>query len=923
MIRKDELIIDSFAGGGGVSIGIKEATGRSPDIAVNHDELALHMHEKNHPETYHVHDDVWSVDMEKLVGNRKVGLLHGSPDCFVAGTLVLTRTGLVPIEDVQVGEEVYTHRARWREVLDTVKKERASVVSVCGPGNSGLKMTPDHKIWCPMLQCGGGNMLYPARDRWRSSGELQHKGGWHAWATPRRFCPSDFSIPLPPVQLSNDFWLLIGRFLACGSFSKGDAVISCGYHDEAEFGSWLRGLDLKYSDGSSINFRRRELPDTVQYAVGSQSLVDWLLDQFGRLSGDRRIPTWCLAMQADWRRSLLQGYCDGNGHFHKPGSKESSRQRSATSVSKRLALGIKLLVETLGESCGFYWLPPRDSEIDGRPLKANESWKVRWTPNNKKRTYKDSTNFRHTKIRSVKDAGKATVYCLHVEEDHSFVADGIVVHNCTFFSVARGSKPVKKNVRSLAWVLVRWAKQLRPRIITLENVKEFEDWGPTTAQVVCKRCEWKGGRSLSVLRNRRDTCPSCGSVKLKDTGQQLPDPTKKGITFNRWVGYLRALGYHVQWRILNAADYGAPTSRKRLFVVARSDGRDIVWPRPTHFPRSKAKPSQKTWAPAADCIDWTIPCPSIFDREKPLVERTMRRIAMGVKRYVLDSQSPFIIRAAYGSEHFRGQDAQEPIATITGSNTHALVEPFMVPLTHSGRRRCHPQDEPMPTITCANRGEFSVCYPHIEKLSAFIVKHYTGVVGKELKEPLPTTTVRACQNQLLTASLVRHFGESVGQSLDEPSPTATACNKTGLLAASLVHANHGDKQWSDAEEPMRTITTNNHANLVAAFLVKFFGTAVAQNIQEPTGTLTTKDRYALVTVEIAGELYVMVDIGMRMLTPRELARCQGFPNDYWLPPTKTHAIAKIGNSVPPPVIAALLRANLKQRRRREVQILGG
>lgn len=523
--------------------------------------------------------------------------------------------------------------------------------------------------------------------------------------------------------------------------------------------------------------------------------------------------------------------------------------------------------------------------------------------------------------------------------------------DCTFHSKARGSKPIRekgKKIRALAWVVCDWAKLLKPRVITVENVAEMADWGPVVPKVKCERCEWGGTMGQTMVARKRPCCPQCRSVRIAETDEYVPDKDKKGITFKRWVGRLRALGYDVQWRVLNAADYGAPTARKRLFVIARNDGEMIYWPTPSHAaPKAIAKHPEfrhcKPYRTAAECIDWTIECPSIFDREsqgkKPLVEKTMKRIAFGMKPYVLDAETPFI-----------------------------------VPITHSGERRCHPMDEPMPTITGAKRGEHAVCAPILSKyhhstsendprckrpdqpldtldtqpryslVSAFIAKHFGGVIGQPAKLPLPTTTTSGCQNQVVAASLVRHnggavgknideplptatlrntqnqvlaahmvrqFGNSVGQSIDDPAPTQTGGPKTGIAAAHLIHANYGGKQWSSVEEPQRTITAGrNHAYLVYSFLAKYFGTAIGQPVDEPLGTVTSKARYGLVTVHVNGEAYVIVDIGMRMLTPRELARCQGFPDDYVLTGTKTNQIAKIGNSVCPHVMKAIAEVNL-------------
>lgn len=432
--------------------------------------------------------------------------------------------------------------------------------------------------------------------------------------------------------------------------------------------------------------------------------------------------------------------------------------------------------------------------------------------------------------------------------------------DCKHFSRAKGSKPVSKSIRSLAWVVVRWAAEVTPRIIILENVPEFEDWGPLVGN--------------------------------------MPDKTRKGLTFRRFVGRLKALGYVVEWKKLNAAEYGAPTNRRRLFLVARCDGESIVWPEPTHGDpkRSNDLPlfgRLKPWATAADCIDWSMPCPSIFNRKRPLAEKTMRRIALGIRRYVLEAAEPFIVNIERAGDAFRGQAINNPLGTITAGpkgGKHALV-------------------------------------------AACLAKHYGGVVGQELTRPLGTVTA-VDHHSLTAAHLVKFRGDSLGHPVTDPVPTITsgagsarpagAAHALGIAATCLARFNHGDKQWNSVAEPLGTITSQgNKFGLVYAFLVKYFGTAIGASLTEPLHTVTGKHRFGLVTVEVSpGQhepavavdvpgmgLHVIADIGLRMLTPRELARAQGFPDSYVLTGTKSSQVARIGNSVCPPIAQAMVAAN--------------
>ena len=388
--------------------------------------------------------------------------------------------------------------------------------------------------------------------------------------------------------------------------------------------------------------------------------------------------------------------------------------------------------------------------------------------------------------------------------------------DCKHFSKAKGGTPVSKKIRGLAWVALRYAATVRPRVIMLENVEEFVTWGPIT----------RAGR---------------------------PCPQNKGRTFASFVNALRRHGYQVDWRELRACDYGAPTIRKRLFLIARRDGLPIVWPEPTHGDPASAEVKAKRlkpWRTAAEVIDWSIPCPSIFARKRPLAENTLRRIARGLQRYVIEAGEPFIVKVNHGYDYFRGQGINEPLQTLTTENGYALV-------------------------------------------SAFLAKHYGGNYtgpGSSLTGPLPTVTC-VDHNALVTSHLVKLQQNSIGQDLREPLHTVMA----------------GATRFGE----------------VRAFLMKYYGTGDGQPLGEPLHTVTTKDRMALVMIK--GEPYQIVDIGMRMLEPHELYAAQGFPADYIHTHTATNPrlskraqVRMCGNSVCPPVAAALVRANLVEQQQSEV-----
>ncbi|WP_010184743.1 DNA cytosine methyltransferase [Sphingomonas sp. PAMC 26605] len=578
--------------------------------------------------------------------------------------------------------------------------------------------------------------------------------------------------------------------------------------------------------------------------------------------------------------------------------------------------------------------------------------------------------------------------------------------DCKHHSKAKGGKPRDKNIRDLATIVPHWLERLKkatpggrgaPLVIMLENVEEFRQWGPLDAD-------------------------------------GMPIKERRGEEFKLWVARIKRQGYKVEWRELRACDYGAPTSRKRLFLNARRDGMPIVWPEPTHGKPGSPEVLAGTrlpWRTAAECIDWSIPCPSIFDRKRDLKPATCRRIAAGVMRYVVNSARPFI-----------------------------------VPITHTGGVRVHSVDDPLRTITTAKRGELAVAVPHIATL-ANRDKPFTGA-----DEPMHTVVATGCRKALVATTLVGvggRRGQSAPIGVDVPHPTITTKADGAIAAASLVKLrNHSDgedpaaplgtvtsgglhhgiaaatmisvdntstraSRSFDVEDPLRTVTTagGGHASVAAflhkyrpnsdgapaddpmptvtansfvkrgggapplaitsahleqantgmvghdmreplstivgkgctqrliettlieadalpaemmeravrtaAFLVKYYGTdgeneaAQVQSVDRPMDTITVKARFAVVTVTIDAVTFVLVDIGMRMLEPRELANAQGFPADYILAPVcwyqtdpskkypngqrkygplpKSHQIAKIGNSVCPVMSEALARAN--------------
>ncbi|WP_395393139.1 DNA cytosine methyltransferase [Novosphingobium sp. BL-8A] len=539
--------------------------------------------------------------------------------------------------------------------------------------------------------------------------------------------------------------------------------------------------------------------------------------------------------------------------------------------------------------------------------------------------------------------------------------------DCKHFSKAKGGKPREKSIRDLAWVVVLWAQRVRPSLILLENVEEFRTWGP-----------------------------------LCDQG--MPIKERAGETFEKWQRELRKAGYKIQWKELRACDYGAPTIRKRFFMIARCDGKPIVWPKPTHGkPGSPEVLSgkRKPWRTAAEIIDWSIPCPSIFERKKPLADKTLRRIAHGIMKFVVNNPAPFIVPLTHHQRGARGASVDQPMATVTGANRgeHAIIMPHVTKfrsgaIGHAADEPLHTVtansfikrpggsvplgvvevaaapfatyaqqgganrslEDPHHTVTASNKDQNCVATAHLvhigngerqgqapramdvqaplgtvvaggtkhHAVTAFMQKFAQNGQGYDPADPLHTVMAGAPRHAVICAHVEQANGgpnneNLAGRPADAPlSTVATSGSQQRLVTSNLVKLRGTCRDGQGVDEPLHTVSAGGtHMGEVRAFLLKYYGTDQDPQLGEPLHTVTTKDRYGLVTVMIEGEEYVIVDIGMRMLSPRELFNAQGFPADYKIefdahgkPITKTAQVAKCGNSVCPPLSEALVRANM-------------
>lgn len=512
--------------------------------------------------------------------------------------------------------------------------------------------------------------------------------------------------------------------------------------------------------------------------------------------------------------------------------------------------------------------------------------------------------------------------------------------DCKHFSKAKGAALVDRKIRGLAWITLRWAAKVRPRVIILENVEEFQTWGP-------------------VRRGK---------------------PVKKlaGTTFRKFISQLEALGYTVEFRELVAADFGAPTSRKRFYLIARCDGKPIVWPKPTHS-KTGADGLPK-WRSAAEIIDWNLPCPSVFASKaeimeryglkavRPLAKNTMRRIIRGVDKFTIRSGKPFIVPGkpllapvtVTNTSNSVGATVGEPMNTVRtgGGGGQMMVTPFLAECNHSGGGHIAPVGDAHKTITAKHTGGIvcpSLIQYHTEQAGhvrasglgapintvdasnrygltcANLVEYYTGGRPLDIQDPMHTVTSHD-REAVVAAHIAKYYGGVVGEKVGEPLPTVTAIDHNAVCAAHMVKFK-GDNVGTPPSEPLQTVTASAGKEracsggtfaVCKAYLAKMRGgdnlghwPEIRALLNEFCGYMLAEDEVLL--LEISGALYYIADIGLRMLSPRELYNAMGFPADYIIDHDylgneykKSAQVARCGNAVCPPMATALVRANLPE-----------
>ncbi len=480
--------------------------------------------------------------------------------------------------------------------------------------------------------------------------------------------------------------------------------------------------------------------------------------------------------------------------------------------------------------------------------------------------------------------------------------------DCTHFSRARGGTPVEKKIRGLSWVIIKWAmSKSAPRCIFMENVPEIQTW--------CPLVEVDGEMRPDATREGETFK---GFISILTTGIEKEHPAflecceflKISPDSEKVERLIKGLGYKVEYRELKACDYGTPTIRKRFYLIARNDGLPIVFPTPTH---GKGKLPYRT---AAECIDFSLPCPSIFGRKKDLAINTQKRIARGLDKFVIKNKTPFIMQVNYDNAP---QDVKKPISTITAVNKHYLAKPTLSPyiMSNNTNNAPHGAKVPLPTVTTGVRN--FVC-------SAYLSKYFSGKkqAGAAMDNPMPTVT-GIDHNALVTVNISCRYGngnDGRGSEMQKPTPTVTPTDHNYLMESHLCILRK-NMDCKSAEEPIPTITSKaRHEALIKTYLCKIDGAQDLKNWDKVRHLLNSYAGYniapdEILILEINGAQYFISDIGMRMLKPHELMLAQGFPADYVLD-IETHIgkkystakqIARMGNAVCPPVATALIRAN--------------
>ncbi len=856
---------DLFCGGGGFTSGLM-AVAKSLDIevdllAVNHWTVAIETHQLNHPGVRHLCQTIDTINPREVVPSGKLDILLASPECvhfstarggkpmsdqkratpwcilkwleqldvtnvvienvpefcFPESTVVLSKRGMVPIGSLQLGDEVWTHNARWKPVT-AIARRRSSTVSLKGYGNSIVETTPNHEFYAreiaPKITTSWKGARHESRllePEWVRADSLAgrneetaytHKHSGHAWATP---------IELPrywkrmPKALGVDvesraFFYMLGRWLGDGWIrkrkGKQSLVRICANLDEAD------DLQLKLAETGLVWYRSNHSASVDVFdleTAASRVLVRWINANFREYAHQKTLPAWVFAASEEQRWALIEGYMGADGHEHGDGEMHS------TSVSRCLAVGFKLLLQSLGVAAHLSKSDARTAQWAGeREINCREAYTVSWRREVQwEKAFRGDLHIWGRVRECIPCRDDVEVVDITVADDHSFIADGQVVHNCT--------------------------------------------WGPLHP---CRCGEEEKAREAGT---------EVSKVKhLAGFKCYRPIEKKKGTYFRNFLRNLRTLGYRVDFKVLNAADYGAATTRRRLFILARKGRKGIAWPEPTHYPPTKRIEEQGDlfadarlpWRAAREIIDWDIEGASIYRRKKPLAANTMARIEAGLKRFcglplimpdgeVTDVRGtglaePFLVVLR---NHAGAMSLDDPAPALCANGGHlALAEPYVVGITQSGSNgSCsYPIGRPLATIT--TKQEMALIEPYL-----VAVNHGPEDRSQSLRDPLPTLTGKGTQ-ALIEPFLIGQQSGAVARSVNNPGPTIAAAGAISLVEPFLLphqHGNDGLDNVRSLEEPLPCVTAgSSDMFLINPCLVNMKGKSDAASLDNPLPTIT-------------------------------------------------------------------------------------
>lgn len=844
-------LTDLFCGAGGSSTGAT-MLGDAIDVrlAANHWDKAIETHSHNHPDSDHLQADISVTDPRYVA---QTDLLWASPECFTAGHLVTTARGQIPIEDVMVGDLALTHRGRWRKVVRTQYRNNVTVVRVIGQGHVGIVTTPNHRFWARASELawglaprGGYGRRYNTSDWMRADRLIANEA---FWATPVsvdlvRFDPSGHGLP-PVFENSPIGWELLGRWVGDGSLTFGrnhEVNICAGYHEADE-------LEARLAT-TGVRWHRSDKRTAAVFTSACMDSRDWLAKEFGHGAENKQFPVWVLTLSERTRKALLAGYVTADGSV-------TDRRTRVSTVSKALAVSTRLLAESLGHRVAMAKDKRTSYRIEGRTGVAKQQWVLHWEntldPARSPEAFAEGDHS-WARVRKVeKLSTTATVYNIEVEEDHSYVLDGIVVANCTNHSRAKGKRleaqqpdlfgetmaeQAAERSRATMWDVARFSEAHNYRAVFVENVVEVTQW----------------------------------------------------VMFDAWLAAMKALDYEHEIISLNSmhAQYlgaPAPQSRDRVYIVFWKRGekkpqfhqklRPIAWcvGCETHVRAMQVwKPNRKIgrynqqyvyrcphfscrnsvvepyWLPAGSIIDWSLPGLRIGDREKPLSPNTMRRIQAGIDRYWKHTQEPMHV------EMVNGYDAADP-----KHPQHGDPEAYY---------RIWAGADPLRTLST------------MESKGWVIPPLAVPVEGRDGKTPKPAT---------------------------DPLRTATTRNETAFAFPPFFAELRGG--GSDAREAARPLSTVTASGRHHALITSYYGNNTgAKPATEALDTVTTNERHALVT---DGQTIDIQDVHFRMLEPDEYKLAMAFPGEYALLGNRREQVRMAGNAVTPPAARDIIGITLE------------